>query len=361
MSVGADLELPIVLQRIVDVGQELVGAKYAALGVLDQTGTYLAEFITTGMGDDEREAIGELPKGHGILGVLITTPVPLRLPELGEHPDRFGFPPKHPPMTTFLGVPLYVHGEVFGNLYFTEKLDGDPFTDIDEELALGLASAAAVAIQNARLHARTQELTLVADRERLGRDLHDTVLQRMFATGLSMQATVRLSHEPDVQARLSHHIEQIDEMIREVRSAIFEVDAHRSPGRSTRQELLAVVAEAGRALAFEPALRLDGPIDAIVSAPVADHLLAVVREALSNVARHAHATAVELSITVGRDGASLIVEISDDGVGMDSAGPAGRGLHNIRTRSDELGGSTEFMTNPEGGTTVRWAVPLTSG
>jgi signal transduction histidine kinase len=361
MSIGADLDLPVVLQRIVDVGQELVGARYAALGVLDDTRTYLAEFITSGLTDADREAIGELPKGHGILGVLITEPKPLRLPEIAEDVDRFGFPANHPRMKTFLGVPLYVHGEVFGNLYFTEKDDGDPFTDIDEELAIGLASAAAVAIQNARLHSRTQELSLIADRERLGRELHDSVIQRMFATGLAMQATVRLSHEPEVQERLQHHIEQIDEMIREVRSAIFEMDSHRTPGQSVRQELLKVVAESGRVMGFEPALHLDGPIDTVVTGTVSDHLLAVVREALSNVTRHAAASSAEVMVSIDRSGQRLEVEISDDGIGIESGIAGGRGLGNMQTRAQELGGTCQITPRIDGGTVVQWTVPISPG
>ena len=156
MSVTSDLDLAVVLQRIVEAAQDLVGARYAALGVLDSSRTYLAEFITVGLDEDQRALIGALPKGHGILGVLIADPRPIRLPDLGEHPDSFGFPPHHPPMRSFLGVPLYIRDEVFGNLYLTDKADDDGFSDIDEELALGLAAAAALAIDNARLHERSR-------------------------------------------------------------------------------------------------------------------------------------------------------------------------------------------------------------
>jgi signal transduction histidine kinase len=358
VSIGADLDLPVVLQRIVDVGQDLVEARYAALGVLDATGTYLSEFITSGLTEEDRIAIGALPKGHGILGVLITDPKPLRLPEISEHVDRFGFPPNHPPMKTFLGVPLYVHGEIFGNLYFTEKIGGDPFTDIDEELATGLAAAAAIAIQNARLHNQMQELSIVADRERLGRELHDSVIQRMFATGLSMQATLRLSHEPEVQMRLSRHVDELDEVIREVRSAIFEMDAHRQPGHSVRQELLKITAESGRVLGFEPALRLDGPIDTLVTGAVADHVVAVVRESLSNVARHAHATSCEVAVAIDRSGQSVTIDITDNGSGVPDAAAAGRGLENMQSRAAEVGGSCVITAAEHGGTVVRWAAPV---
>ena len=142
IQVGSDLELSAVLQRIAESARELVRAKYCAVGVLDPTGTYLSDFITVGIDGETRARIGEPPKGHGILGLLIVEPKPIRLPDLGEHPDSFGFPPNHPPMSSFLGVPIHVRGEVFGNLYLTEKEDGEAFTDIDEELALALAAAA---------------------------------------------------------------------------------------------------------------------------------------------------------------------------------------------------------------------------
>ena len=221
MSVGHDLDLATVLERIVEAARELVGAHYAALGVLDPGHTYLSQFITSGLDTDARARIGELPKGHGILGLLIFEPTPIRLPDLREHPDSFGFPPGHPRMRSFLGVPIFVRGEAFGNLYLTDKEDEDAFSDIDEELALSLAAAAALAIDNARRQERTGELSLLADRERIGRDLHDTVVQRLFATGLAMQGTARLAERPEVVERLQQHIDDIDDTIRQIRELPF--------------------------------------------------------------------------------------------------------------------------------------------
>ena len=187
VNIGADLSPPTVLRRIVEAAVELVGARFGALGVLDGDRTRLVEFVTVGLSDPEVAAIGHLPEGHGILGLLIVDPTPLRLPDLTEHAHSFGFPPGHPPMTSFLGVPIFVRGEVYGNLYLTDKVGGEVFTDVDEELALGVAGAAGVAIDNARLHARVRELDMLQDRERIARELHDTVIQRLFATGLSLQ------------------------------------------------------------------------------------------------------------------------------------------------------------------------------
>ena len=359
MSVAADLELATVLQRIVEAARELVGARYAALGVLDPTRTHLAEFITVGLDEEQRARIGELPKGHGILGLLIVDPRPIRLPDLGEHPDSFGFPPDHPPMRSFLGVPLYVRGEVFGNLYLTDKEDGDGFSDIDEELALSLAAAAALAIDNARLHERSAELSRLADRERIGRELHDTVVQRLFATGLAMQGTLQLSDRPDVVDRLNRHIDDIDDTIREIRTAIFALEMARAAGPSLRNEVLDLVTRSARVLGFEPALSLDGPIDTLVPDHVAGHLLAVLGEALSNVARHSGAGRVDVTIRVDSD---LVLEVADDGRGFESGvARGGDGLRNMVHRAQELGGRAAVIPGTESGTTLHWVVPLPTG
>lgn len=357
VSVASDLDLTTVLQRIVEAAAELVGARYAALGVLGADRTHLVEFITVGVDDELRARIGELPKGHGMLGVLIADPKPVRVPDLREHPDRFGFPPDHPLMTSFLGVPLYVRGEVFGNLYLTDKRDGEVFTDIDEELVSSLAAAAAIAIENARLHERANELSVLADRERIGRDLHDTVVQRLFATGLSMHGTARLVDRPEAQERLQQHIDDLDGTIREIRSAIFQLDTARTPGPSLRREILDLTAGSARALGFEPVILLDGPIDASVSEVVAPHLLSVLREALSNVARHAKATRVDVVVRADTD---LLLEIIDDGVGGAADAGAGNGLRNISRRAEQLGGRAGIGPAGERGTAVRWVVPLGS-
>jgi len=164
MTVGSDLDLPSMLRRIVQSAVDLVDARYGALGVLDDSRTRLAQFITVGIDSEAHKAIGNLPEGHGILGLLIVEARPIRLPDLREHPDSYGFPPHHPPMKSFLGVPIRLRDEVFGNLYLTDKKTGEVFTDVDEELCVALAAAAGVAIENARLHARMAEVALLEDR-----------------------------------------------------------------------------------------------------------------------------------------------------------------------------------------------------
>ena len=218
LTIGSDLDLHTVLDTIIETAAELVDAQYGALGVLDESGTRLADFITVGIDDEARKRIGHLPEGHGILGLLIIDPKPLRLPDLREHPASFGFPPNHPPMTSFLGVPIAVRDEVFGNLYLCDKRGGDVFTDVDQELAVGLASAAGIAIENARLHARVADLATLEDRERIARDLHDTVIQRLFAIGLGLQSTLRFVSDPSPPSPGSPTaIDDLDTTVRDVR------------------------------------------------------------------------------------------------------------------------------------------------
>jgi len=203
---------------------------------------HLAQFITVGVDELTHRAIGHLPEGHGILGLLIVDAAPPRLPDLGKHPDSYGFPPNHPPMRSFLGVPIRVRDDVFGNLYLTDKTTAEVFTDVDEELVVGLASAAGVAIENARLHARVQQLALVEDRERIARDLHDTVIQRLFATGLTLQGSTRLVRtEPDAAvARIEAAVDDLDVTVKYIRSAILGLEASRVTADGLRDRVLAL-------------------------------------------------------------------------------------------------------------------------
>jgi signal transduction histidine kinase len=356
LTVGSDLDLHTVLHTIIETAADLVDAQYGALGVLDQTGTRLSDFITVGLDDAARAAIGPLPEGHGILGLLIVDPKPLRLPDLNEHPDRFGFPPNHPPMTSFLGVPIVVRGQVFGNLYMCDKAGGETFTDVDQELAVGLAAAAGIAIENARLHARVAELATLEDRERIARDLHDTVIQRLFAIGLSLQATLRLVTDAAVSARLVSAVDDLDTTVRDVRSAIFELHTVRLPGRSVRQELIQLCSESARGLGFDPVVRFDGPIDTAVDDSLADELFAVIREALTNVAKHARARSAEVSVAV-RD-SMLSAVVTDDGTGFVEESSVGRGVDNLRARAAKLSGAFSIGPRDSGGTELSWQAPL---
>ena len=345
------------LERIVQSAVDLADATYGALGVLDDTGTRLAQFITVGIDDEAHRAIGTLPEGHGILGLLIVDAKPLRLPDLKEHPDSYGFPPNHPPMQSFLGVPIRLRDEVFGNLYLTDKKSGEVFTDVDEELVVGLAAAAGVAIENARLHTKLHELALVEDRERIARDLHDTVIQRLFATGMSLQGAARLMDSDPAAARhrVDSAVDDLDVTVKHIRTAIFELEHERIDDDGLRQELLALVRETASSLGFEPRVLLDGPLDTGVDNRVAAELLATLQEALSNVSRHARASRVDVEVCVDDD---VCLRVIDDGIGPPGeASPRGNGLLNMSARAERLGGTLTLRPGQDGGTVVEWRVP----
>lgn len=356
-AVGADLDLSAMLHRITEAAVSLVDARYGALGVLDESGTGLADFIVVGVDDEQRRAIGRLPEGHGILGVLIAGRVPIRLPDLSKHPDSYGFPPNHPAMKSFLGVPLRVRDEVFGNLYLTEKRSGGPFTELDELLVVGLAVAAGVAIENARLHARVQEAALAEDRARIARDLHDTVIQRLFATGLSLQGAVRLADRPELAERIEAAVDDLDLTVKQIRSAIFGLESSRGRAAGgTRSEVMALCREAAGPLGFDPQVVFDGPVDSAVEASVMVDLLACLRESLSNVARHADASRVQVQVGVSERAVTL--RVVDDGVGVPAPPPSGgHGLGNITERAHRHGGTCRVAPADPKGTLLEWAVP----
>ena len=357
MAIGSELSLPDALRRITETAADLVDAKYAALGVLDESRSRLSEFITVGLSDDETLRIGPRPEGHGILGLLILDPKPLRLPDLHAHPDSFGFPPGHPPMTSFLGVPIRLRGMVYGNLYLTDKAEGQVFTDVDEELAVGLAAAAGLAIENARLNELARAAGVLDERERIARDLHDDVIQRLFATGLSLQSVAEMVEEPAAVERIMRSVDELNVSIRLVRATIFELHERYSGRANLRSDVLAICDESAVALGFKPSCEIEGPIDSAVAEPVRGHLLLCLREALSNVARHAHASSVHVTTSV-RDG-RLILAVTDNGVGYRSTpGQRSSGLDNMHARADAVGGSFSIAAVPAGGTVATWEAPI---
>lgn len=365
VAIGAGLDLRTTLHRIVELATKLVDARYGALGVLDPAGERLSEFLTSGIDEDTRREIGHLPEGHGILGVLILDARPLRLPDLTRHPESAGFPPHHPPMTSFLGAPILVRGKAFGNLYLTEKTTGPEFTAADEELVVGLAVAAGTAIENARLHERVTDLALAEDRQRIARDLHDTVIQRLFATGLSLQG-VRplLERDPDAASkRIDRAVDELDETVRAIRTTIFALEERERANRGLRSRVLGVCEDAAEALGFAPRVTFDGLLDAQVMDDIADDVVATVQEGLSNVARHAGARSVSVDLRAGED--LLELTIVDDGVGPPGSDEGsdlhGRGLRNLADRARRHGGTSSLRAHEGSGSSLRWSIPLQLG
>jgi len=355
LSIENAINLPAGLHHLVREACELVGARYGALGVLDASGTGLEEFITVGLSEDEEAAIGERPTGQGVLGVLIVEPEPLRLDNVADHADSFGFPPDHPPMATFLGVPIQIRGEPYGNLYLTEKRGGEPFTAEDEAMVSALAVAAGIAVETARLNSRVRELTLVEDRDRIARDLHDVVIQRLFALGLSLQGSARVAQHDELVRRVHQAVDDIDDTIRQIRTSIFDLEGP-IHAHQLRRGVLDLADEMSPVIGSEVRVRFEGPVDSTVPTHLGGQLLVTAREALSNAARHSRATAVSVLVRV--DDGELTLQVVDNGVGLPPEVPGGgHGLRNMRSRAEKLGGTCE-VSPAHPGTEVDWRVPL---
>jgi signal transduction histidine kinase len=524
VAIGSHLELDEVLDRIVHTAADLADARYAALGVLDPTSPErrLSQFITVGIGPDDMKRIGDLPHGRGVLGLLIDEPRAIRLADISQHAKSFGFPAHHPPMKTFLGVPISVRGEAFGNLYLTEKNGGGPFTTADEQIVLALATAAGLAIQNARLYEESrsrqawleassdittrllggasaaemfplvvsralelaggrvaflalpnadgtlrvataegdvaqeiegrtipadslsalvirqgrsesvvdarsdpriwrdildiaeagptlfvplgtgesglgvlvvtnhigapafsedalrlietfaaqaglalrlgaaatdrEQLAVLGDRDRIARDLHDLVIQRLFATGMALEGALRSMQPESAVERVRRAVDDLDATIKEIRSTIFALQSPApNAGEGLRSAINQAVQAGAEALGFHPRLTFGGAVDALVPSHVGEQLLAVLREALSNAARHAEPTAVD--VEVDADPTRVILVVRDDGVGLPEGGRRS-GLANLATRARDLGGTFEARNGSGGGTVIEWTVPF---
>ena len=523
-SIAADLDLDVTLQRIIDAATELSGARYGALGVLDEAdhrgqARTLREFVTNGISPVQRELIGSPPTGHGVLGVLIDHPEPLRIDDLTTHPLSSGFPANHPSMRTFLGAPIRIGTRVFGNLYLTERSGGGPFTDEDAEVVVAFAAAAGVIIENARLYERLSRrrrwleaaaevsrvilgeqgtrpptevigriavaageadgavlllaapsgalrvaatvgaratgpladpladprvegvwqtgtpvvpsvagdllvridgsdrisgvlglhwaperldrvhdsiaeaaqafadqvalvlevalaqddrarLAVYEDRDRIGRDLHDLVIQRLFAVGLTLENTARIAGPGQLANRVNAAVDQLDETIKDIRRTIFELANPDRPD-DLYDDVQSAVDDLLPSLGFRPAVTMSGPLNTTVHDQVRTHLLAVLREALSNIGRHAGAGAATVSISLAGAGGpddptEVVLVVEDDGRGLPatgsagagSAAAAGNGLPNMRARADVLGGTCDLGPGPDGGTRLVWRVPV---
>jgi GAF domain-containing protein len=528
VAIGSGLDLESTLRRIVETAVGLVDATYGALGVIGE-GKRLAEFIPVGLTEDEIGRIHHWPEGRGLLGLLIDDPRPLRLADISQHPASSGFPDGHPPMRSFLGVPVRVRDEVFGNLYLTGKRGGGEFTEDDEAVLIALGAAAGVAVENARLYeaARRQQrwiqasaevttrllsgsdpgevlagitkqarelsgadlallalptednrvltvsyadgegaedtrglvlplgqslsgrvqatgepvvsddfahderaaksaraamgqigpaivfplgapgnvrgvltigrrhgaepfpqaqvdvvasfaaqagvalelaasrseaerLSLYEDRDRIAHDLHDLVIQRLYATGMSLEGTMPMITKPEVASRITHAVDAMDETIKDIRATIFALQARDTPaGPHLRGDIVALTEEMTGMLGFAPSLRLGAGLGAGIRPEVAEQALAALREALSNAARHAQASQVDVTVDVSPDG-MLTVQVTDDGIGIPADGRRS-GLLNLASRADKLGGELRFEPADPGasppGTRLEWRVP----
>jgi signal transduction histidine kinase len=356
------LDLEMVLQLIVDRVRALVDARYAALGIADASGR-IERFITSGLTRDERAAIGPLPQGHGLLGVIIREGRSLLIEDIGAHPDSVGFPAHHPPMHNLLGVPITLGGRAIGDLYLTDKEHAQAFDHDDQRLVELFARHAGIAIENARLHDRLAALRVVAERERIGRDLHDSVIQGLYAISLSLEeAEATLVEQPEeARVRVDRAIDGLHRSIADIREFILGLRPGLSGG-DLGHSLVALADE----------LRLTSAIDVEVAIPednglaalgpaAGGELLHLVREALSNIARHSRATQVQIEVRDEPEETTIV--IADNGVGFDPAAIApGRhhGLSNLRERAVAAGGRLEIDSRPGTGTRLTVHLPATS-
>jgi signal transduction histidine kinase len=357
LLIQADLALPQLLRHVVEEARSMTGARYGALGVLDEGHTVLEEFITVGLTPEEEEAIGLRPTGEGLLGLVIADPRPLRIAGLGAHPESSGFPPHHPPMSSFLGVPIKVRDEVYGNLYLTDKVGWSEFTSNDQALVEALALAAGIAVENTRLHDQAAAAAVYADRDRLARDLHDTIIQQLFSVGLSIQSVAAGSNPQQASEHLSAAVASIDEAIRRLRTTIFELGLGEAES-GIRARVVSLLGDLRGVIGFPVEPIFDGPVDAAVSERVAEQLLPTLREAVTNIGRHAEATRSEVLLEADNGFCHLRVTDNGRGIGQGSETRGGLGLTNMRRRAEMLGGELTVGATPHGGTELSWRVPL---
>jgi signal transduction histidine kinase len=355
LLIGADLDLAGILRQVIEEACSITGARYGAIGVLNGERTGLSEFITVGLDEQAEQSIGPRPKGLGLLGLVIEDPQPIRIADVTAHPNRSGFPLNHPPMTSFLGAPIKVRDEVYGNLYLTDKIGWSEFTNDDLVLVEALALSAGIAIENARLHQRTKEAAVHDDRERLAGDLHDRVIQRIFAAGLTLQGIASSTRAEGEAERLEGVIAGLDDTIKEIRSTIFALSLLGSE-MGVRAQVTKLLGELSEIIGIRVRVVFEGPVDTEVSDEVVHHLVATLREAVTNIGRHAEAT--EASVVLSVEGSLCRLRISDDGRGMGGPGTSagGQGLVNLRRRAEKLHGRLEVSSNPAGGTTLDWQV-----
>jgi signal transduction histidine kinase len=365
-AIAAELDIERVLQLIVDRVRELIGATHAALGIADARGR-MERFITSGITPQARAAIGAAPEGHGLLGLIIRDARTVRTADIATHPASFGFPPNHPAMRSFLGVPVLVKGRSVGNLYLTDKVGGE-FDADDERLLELFAVHAGIAIDNARLHDQVQRLAVVEERERIGKDLHDGIIQAIYGVGLSLEEVLDLVEDeagrPEAVRRVDHAIDSLNLVISDIRSYILRLRPALAGEEDPVEMLARFTEELGINAVVDLDVDLEDGADRLRAMPPdrRSDVLFIAREALSNVARHAGATQAGLALRA--DGDHLVLVIEDNGRGFDPDaldGPDGFGQHqgivNMRARAEGMGGTFAALRPVDNGVRIIVRVP----
>lgn len=348
-AVAGQTDLHAVLTTTVEIGMELTGARYGALGVVGDDGA-LVEFLHRGLDDGVATAIGHGPEGLGVLGTITREGATVRLPEISEHPESVGFPEGHPVMHGFLGVPIRAGVDVFGNLYLTDP-PGE-FGPEDEAIVEALAMIAGSAVRTARLQRRLRTLAVVEDRERIARDLHDTVIQNLFGAGLSLQALSQKIDDPELRSTLDLNVRTLNDSIASLREFIFDLNQPIGLPEEVGELIADLVGLHEVSVDVSYTGNLRGLPDEVV-----DNAVLIVREAVSNSLRHSKSAKIGVQIQ-GED-KSIRVIVTDDGVGFDPlAETGGLGLANLRTRTFRLGGDLRIESSPGEGATVEVRIPV---
>jgi signal transduction histidine kinase len=343
-------DLGEVLQTLVAQAKKATGARYGAIGVVGYHDV-LTEFIYDGIDADQAAMIGHPPVGRGVLGTVIRKKEPITLDEISQHPDSVGFPEHHPDMHSFLGVPVAVGDDVFGNLYLTNKNGG--FTDRDLEVATALSRIAGAAVQTARLQRRLRRVAIVEDRQRIARDLHDSVIQDIFATGLTLQGLASRLLDDDATELLNHAIDTLDRSVNSLRSYVFELKESTHSPMGLDERLQQLTARMGATYPAQVELNIEGEVPDEWD----EELLILATEALSNALRHSHADSVTVDLVVAPT--ELTLRVEDNGDGFDpSLAYAGMGLSNMAARTKGLGGDLQVESEPGKGTVVKASIPL---
>lgn len=353
-AIAGLLDLEEALQLIVERVRGLVGARYAALGIVGADDR-IERFITSGIDPHQRAKIGPLPQGRGLLGLIIRKGRSYRIPKIAAHPDSSGFPPHHPPMTSFLGVPITSSGHSVGNFYLTDKEHSAEFTAADQRLVELFALHAGIAIDNARLHRQAADLAIVNERDRIGRDLHDGIIQSLYGVSLSLEDVpeIMTSAPAEAEARVDAAIDSLQTSIRELRSFIYGLRPETFDGSDVPAGIFGLAEQ----FRYNTLIEIDVDTDPAATADLpAEHgaeLLHLIREALSNAARHARAS--HLSIQLGRTEAGPSLVIADDGLGFDPDAPVAAGHHglaNMRARATAIGSTVRIESRPGKGTRI---------
>ena len=358
-AIASLLDLDDALQLIVERVRQLVGAKYAALGIVGPQDR-IERFITSGMTSHEREAIGPLPRGRGLLGLIIREERSYRIPNIAAHPDSSGFPDNHPPMTSFLGVPVTSRGRSVGNFYLTDKAGAAEFTPEDERLVEVFALHAAIAIENARLHQEVADFAIVRERDRIGRDLHDGIIQSLYAVSLSLEDVpeIMVSSPAEAEGRVDSAIDSLQSSIRELRNFIYGLRPETLDGADVAAGVAALTEQFRYNTLVDVQLDIDAHAGRDLSPEQGAELLQLVRESLSNAARHSRARRLDLTFKRDDDHATLVV--ADDGLGFDAAAPVPPGHHglgNMQARAKAIGATLRVESASGQGTRIIVELP----